>query len=112
MSDANTPNEQASMPPSQEAWDRVERYLGEDALEQLARKKVAVVGLGSGGGFAALTLAMSGVGHFVLIDDDVVELTNVVRHAAAIDLSGLPRAVYWLQLQQESRLATYRVVVQ
>jgi len=72
-------------------WDRIERYLGEDALAQLARKKVAVVGLGSGGGFVALTLAMSGVGHFVLIDDDMVEVTNVVRHVADLRDVGRPK---------------------
>lgn len=72
-------------------WDRIERYLGEDALAQLARKKVAVVGLGSGGGFVALTLAMSGVGHFVLIDDDTVEITNVVRHVADLRDVGRPK---------------------
>lgn len=63
-------------------WDRVERLLGKGAMEQLAQKKVALVGLGSGGGFAALALAMSGVGSFVLIDDDMVAPTNVVRHVA------------------------------
>ncbi|PJF37295.1 MAG: hypothetical protein CUN49_01175 [Candidatus Thermofonsia Clade 1 bacterium] len=73
------------------AWDRVERYLGEDALAQLARKKIAVVGLGSGGGFVALTLAMSGVGQFVLIDDDIVEVTNVVRHVADLRDVGRPK---------------------
>ncbi len=72
-------------------WDRIERYLGEDALAQLARKRVAVVGLGSGGGFVALTLAMSGVGHFVLIDDDTVEITNVVRHVADLRDVGRPK---------------------
>ncbi|MBO9308379.1 MAG: ThiF family adenylyltransferase [Chloroflexi bacterium] len=77
--------------PMTEKWDRVERYLGEDALAQLARKKVAVVGLGSGGGFVALTLAMSGVGHFVLIDDDMVEVANVVRHVADLRDVGRPK---------------------
>ncbi len=63
-------------------WNRVEGYLGSDALAQLAAKKVAVVGVGSGGGFVALALAMSGVGHFVLFDDDLIEHGNVVRHVA------------------------------
>src|SRR5579863_9378891 len=63
-------------------WDRVERYLGHDALDRLAQKSVAIVGLGSGGGFVAQTLAMSGVGRFVLIDDDRIEQTNIVRHVA------------------------------
>jgi molybdopterin/thiamine biosynthesis adenylyltransferase len=72
-------------------WDRVERYLGHDALAQLATKSVGIVGLGSGGGFVAQTLAMSGVGHFVLIDDDTIEQTNVVRHVADRRHIGKPK---------------------
>jgi len=72
-------------------WDRVERYLGHDALAQLAIRSVAIIGLGSGGGFVAQTLAMSGVGHFVLIDDDTIEQTNVVRHVADRRYLGKPK---------------------
>jgi molybdopterin/thiamine biosynthesis adenylyltransferase len=72
-------------------WDRVERYLGHDALAQLANKSVAIIGLGSGGGFVAQTLAMSGVGRFVLIDDDKIEQTNVVRHVADRRYIGKPK---------------------
>lgn len=63
-------------------WDRVEKILGSDNLRLLAGKKVGIVGLGSGGGFVAQSLAMSGVGHFVLVDDDLLEAGNVVRHVA------------------------------
>jgi len=73
-------------------WDRVERLIGHEALTQLASKKIAVVGLGSGGGFVALTLAMSGVGQFVLIDDDLLEPANVVRHTADLRDVGKPKA--------------------
>lgn len=64
------------------SWDRVERLLGEGTLAYLRERTVGIVGLGSGGSFAAVALAMSGVGRFILIDDDVLELGNVVRHAA------------------------------
>ena len=72
-------------------WDRVERLLGSRNLELLAQKRVGVVGLGSGGGFVALSLAMSGVGKFVLIDDDTLEAINVVRHVADLRDVGLPK---------------------
>ncbi len=62
------------------SWDRIERLLGKDALHHLAGQTVAIAGLGSGGGFVAESLAMSGVGRFVLIDDDILEEGNVVRH--------------------------------
>jgi molybdopterin/thiamine biosynthesis adenylyltransferase len=64
------------------SWDRVERLLGQENLQRLARSRVVVAGLGSGGGYVALSLAMSGVGHFVLVDNDVLEETNIVRHVA------------------------------
>ncbi len=63
-------------------WDRVERLIGKSNLDLLAQKRVGVVGLGSGGGFAAVSLAMSGVGKFVLVDEDVLEEANIVRHVA------------------------------
>lgn len=72
-------------------WDRVERLIGAGNLARLASKRVGVVGVGSGGGFVALTLAMSGVGHFVLVDDDTLEATNVVRHVADRRYLGQPK---------------------
>jgi len=73
-------------------FDRVERLIGSSNLELLKQKRVGVVGLGSGGGFVALTLAMSGVGNFVLVDDDTLENTNIVRHVADSRFIGRPKA--------------------
>jgi len=64
------------------SWDRIERLLGEGTLAYLQTRTVGVIGLGSGGSFAAVALAMSGVGRFILIDDDTLEPPNVVRHIA------------------------------
>ncbi len=72
-------------------WDRVERLLGQDTMSWLARKKVGVVGLGSGGGYVALTLAMTGVQHFILVDDDTLDIQNVVRHVADRRYVGRPK---------------------
>jgi molybdopterin/thiamine biosynthesis adenylyltransferase len=74
------------------SWSRVEGLLGANNLALLGRKRVVVVGLGSGGGLVALSLAMSGVGRFVLIDDDVLEEGNVVRHVADRRYLGQPKA--------------------
>ncbi len=73
------------------SWERIEQLLGKDALDHLSRQTVAVVGLGSGGGFVAESLAMSGVGGFVLIDDDVLEAGNVVRHVGDLRDVGRPK---------------------
>ncbi len=73
-------------------WTRVERLLGSENLTRLAEKKVGVVGLGSGGGFVALSLAMSGVGNFALVDNDVIKAGNVTRHVADLRHVGQNKA--------------------
>jgi molybdopterin/thiamine biosynthesis adenylyltransferase len=52
--------------------------------EVLRHKRVAVVGLGSGGGLIALELAKTGVSGFVLIDHDRLEPKNIARHVCGI----------------------------
>lgn len=73
-------------------WERVERLIGSENLKLLEEKIVGVVGLGSGGGFVALSLAMSGVGNFVLIDNDDLEEGNVTRHVADLRYVGQNKA--------------------
>ena len=72
-------------------WDRIERLLGEDVLAFLRTRTVGIVGLGSGGSFVAVSLAMSGIGNFILIDSDKLEETNVMRHAADLRYLGQPK---------------------
>ncbi len=72
-------------------WDRVEKLLGKDVLAYLQTRTVGIIGLGSGGGFVAVALAMSGVGKFILIDNDTLETGNVVRHAADARYVGQPK---------------------
>lgn len=50
----------------------------------LEDRKVAVVGLGSGGSQVAIELAKSGVGKFVLVDFDRIELQNIIRHVCGL----------------------------
>ena len=73
-------------------WDRVERLLGTDKLDRLAHAHVAVVGLGSGGGFVALSPAMSGVGRSTLVDMEPLEQHNLVRHVADARYLGINKA--------------------
>jgi len=53
--------------------------LGRKGQEKLRRSKVVVVGLGGLGTTSALYLALVGVGHLRLIDQDTVELNNLHR---------------------------------
>ena len=72
-------------------WDRVARLFGADVLAYLGTRTVGVVGLGSGGSFVAVSLAMSGVGRFILVDDDMLEAANAVRHVADLRDVGRPK---------------------
>ena len=65
-------------------FDRTALLLGTAAMERLARKRVAVFGLGGVGGHAAEALARSGVGALDLIDNDVVSVTNLNRQIVAL----------------------------
>lgn len=53
--------------------------IGPAGQERLAKAKVAIIGCGALGSAAGEILARAGVGHLVLIDRDVVELSNLQR---------------------------------
>ena len=56
--------------------------IGEEGQRRLAASHVAVVGAGGIGSPVLLALAAAGVGTITVIDDDVVELTNLQRQLA------------------------------
>lgn len=67
-----------------EQFSRTEMLIGSAALEKLQNSKAAVFGIGGVGGFAAEALARAGIGHFELIDNDVVSITNLNRQIIAL----------------------------
>ena len=58
--------------------------LGAASLERLAAVRVAVVGLGGVGAMAAEMIVRAGVGHVVLVDVDVVSVSNINRQLPAL----------------------------
>ncbi len=64
-------------------FSRTQLLFGQENMEKLYNAKVAVFGIGGVGGFAVEALARSGVGSFVLVDDDKVCLTNLNRQIIA-----------------------------
>ena len=53
--------------------------IGIEGQERLWESHVLVLGMGGLGSPIAMYLASSGVGHLTLVDDDVVELSNLQR---------------------------------
>jgi tRNA A37 threonylcarbamoyladenosine dehydratase len=68
--------------------DRFERSIllyGEDAIQRFSECRVAVIGIGGVGSYAAEALARSGFGYLRLVDSDMVELSNCNRQLWALE---------------------------
>ena len=65
-------------------FSRTQLLFGEEAMNILARSRVAVFGVGGVGGYTVEALARSGVGALDLIDDDKVCVTNINRQIIAL----------------------------
>jgi len=63
---------------------RTSLLIGEDAVRELTKKHVMVVGMGGVGSFAAEFICRSGVGIMTIIDGDVVDPTNRNRQLPAL----------------------------
>jgi molybdopterin/thiamine biosynthesis adenylyltransferase len=64
--------------------DRLVRGFGRKALARLRATRIGVVGNGGGGSHVIQQLGYLGVGTFVLVDGDRVELTNLNRLIGAV----------------------------
>ena len=64
-------------------FSRTQLLFGAENMEKLKNAKVAVFGIGGVGGYVVEALVRSGVGSFVLVDDDKVCLTNLNRQIIA-----------------------------
>ena len=67
-----------------ERFSRTERLIGEESVKKLNNARVAVFGIGGVGGHCVEALARSGVGHFLLVDSDTVDITNINRQVVAL----------------------------
>ena len=58
---------------------RILPFIGDAGQDRLAAARVVLIGCGALGTVLAESLARAGVGHLVLVDRDLVELTNLQR---------------------------------
>lgn len=69
---------------TEQRFGGIARLYGRDGLARLRQARVAVVGIGGVGSWAAEALARSGVGHLVLMDMDDLCITNTNRQIHAM----------------------------
>ena len=67
----------------QNQFSRTELIIGKENVEKLHNAKVAVFGLGGVGSYVCEGLVRAGVGNFILVDNDVVDITNLNRQIIA-----------------------------
>ncbi|MEN6565854.1 MAG: tRNA threonylcarbamoyladenosine dehydratase [Veillonellales bacterium] len=94
-------------------FSRTELLIGAEALKKLADSKVAVFGIGGVGTFVVEGLVRSGVGKFVLVDDDCICLTNINRQIHATTKTvGKPKVEAMrdriLEINPQAEITTYR----
>lgn len=65
-------------------FSRTEMLLGAEGMERLERASVLVFGVGGVGSHCIEALARSGVGRLILVDSDVVSVTNINRQSIAL----------------------------
>lgn len=65
-------------------FSRTELAIGSEGLEIMKNSTIAVLGIGGVGSIAVEALARTGVGRIILIDKDVVDITNVNRQIHAL----------------------------
>ena len=63
--------------------NRTELLIGTDALKKLKNSTIAVFGLGGVGSYAVECLVRTGVGNLILIDHDIIDVTNINRQIIA-----------------------------
>ena len=66
-------------------FERTALLFGENAINTLASKKIAVFGVGGVGGYVCEALVRSGIGSFALFDNDKVCLSNLNRQIIALE---------------------------
>jgi hypothetical protein len=83
-------------------YDRQTRLFGDAGQHILKRAKIAVIGVGSVGALLIEWLARLGIGHFVLIEPERIEVPNLSRFPGATMFDALsflqgPRSPGWVR---------------
>ncbi len=66
-----------------EQFGRTELLIGKENIDKLSNSSVAIFGIGGVGSYVVEALARAGIGSFILVDKDEVDVTNINRQIIA-----------------------------
>ena len=64
-------------------FQKTAQLIGQNNIDKLKDRRVAVFGIGGVGGYTAEALCRCGVGHIDVFDGDIVDITNINRQIIA-----------------------------
>ena len=67
----------------QNQFSRTELLIGKEGIEKLQKSKIAIFGIGGVGSYVVEALARAGIGNFILVDFDKINITNINRQIIA-----------------------------
>ena len=74
-------------------YSRTEMMIGAEAVDKIKAASVIVFGIGGVGSYVVEGLARAGIGRLILVDNDVVDITNINRQLPALHSTiGKPKA--------------------
>jgi len=94
--------------------NRTTMLIGKENVEKLKQKAVAVFGIGGVGSYTAEALVRSGIGSIMLVDKDVIDITNINRQLIAdtttIGMSKVEVAKQrYLKINPNLKISTYEL---
>lgn len=77
-------------------FERLKLLIGNEGYEKIKEKTVLVLGLGGVGSYAVEALVRSGIGKLIIVDKDIVDITNLNRQLMALYTNiGLNKVDVW-----------------
>ena len=94
-------------------YSRTELLIGKEGIEKLSKAKVAIFGIGGVGSFVVEGLVRAGIQDFILVDGDIVNISNLNRQIIAThNTIGKPKVevakLRILEINPNAKVKTYQ----
>lgn len=77
-------------------FERLRLQVKEENLEKIKNTSVLIIGLGGVGSYALESLVRSGIGTLIIVDNDVVDITNLNRQMISLNSNiGMKKVDVW-----------------